>query len=347
MAKEFHIPPATVNAFQRDLLRWYRYHRRDLPWRRTRDPYKIWVSEIMLQQTRVEAVLDHYRRWIKTFPTVRALARAPFPHVLKHWEGLGYYTRARNLHRAAILLVGRGDPPGRPPVGAPSKRTSRRLIPTTAAELMKLPGIGRYTAGAIASIAFGERAPIVDGNVARVFARVFNIRQDIKSPATQKYLWHCAESLLPAAGCGDFNQALMELGALICLPTNPKCEKCPMQNVCSAPGDALPRRKKQRLTPVTHTVVFVRRAGKILLRQRPHHGQLAGMWELPPLDGAEEKLLITVRHTITNRRITLRVVTGKAKRDGTLRWVTRPEVKRLPLPAAHRKVLAIYQITNL
>jgi A/G-specific adenine glycosylase len=316
MAKQFHIVPATVNAFRRALPRWYRQHRRDLPWRRTRDPYKIWVSEIMLQQTRVEAVLDHYRRWLTSFPSLEALARSPYSRVLKHWEGLGYYTRAKNLHRAAKLATATG-------------------IPCTAEQLQKLPGIGRYTAGAIASIAFGERAPLVDGNVARVFARIFNIRANIKLLATQKYLWSIAETLLPATDCGDYNQALMELGALICLPVNPKCDQCPMRQICVAPGDALPKQNRRSLIPATQTVVFVQRAGKILLCP----SSIAGMWELPPLAGKEGKLLLTHRHTITHRRITLRVVTGKPRRDGPLRWVSRTQLGKLTLPAAHRRVL--------
>jgi A/G-specific adenine glycosylase len=326
MAKQFHIPPATVNAFRRALPRWYRTHKRALPWRATRDPYKIWVSEIMLQQTRVETVRDYYRRWLTAFPTVESLARAPYQRVLKLWEGLGYYSRAKNLHRTARLLC-------------QSKfRFSKRRSSPRKTELEKLPGIGRYTAGAIASIAFGERAAVVDGNVARVFARVFGIRANVKLPATQDRLWALAEELLPARACGDFNQALMELGALVCLPAHPRCTGCPLRRVCIAPTDELPNRgPKRRRQPVTHDVVLVGRAGKVLLRQRPATGLLAGLWELPPREGDAGRLVLTLRHTITHRRITLRVFAGGDVNRQACRWVA--EWRRLALAAAHRRAL--------
>jgi A/G-specific adenine glycosylase len=292
-------------AFHLDLMRWYRRHRRDLPWRRTRDPYRIWVSEIMLQQTRVEVVRDYYRRWLRAFPTIESLARAPYSRVLKLWEGLGYYSRARNLHRAAKLTGSR--------------------VPRTVEELRKLPGIGRYTAGAIASIAFDERAPVVDGNVARVFARVFGVED--------KH-WAIAEQLLPAENCGDFNQALMELGALVCVPANPRCDVCPLHRVCATRGDAFPVRKRRRTRRVTQDVLFVRRNGSILLRQRPRTGLLAGMWELPA--GKSSRHLLTLRHTITNRRITLRVFAGKTSEG---RWFSRRQLRRIAMPAAQRRAL--------
>jgi A/G-specific adenine glycosylase len=315
MAKQFHIAPATVNAFRRALPRWYRYHQRDLPWRLTRDPYAIWVSEIMLQQTRVETVIPYYHRWLRAFPTVESLARAPLSRVLKLWEGLGYYSRARNLHCAARQVVGK----------------------SFEQEFRNLPGIGRYTAGAIASIAFDECASLVDGNVVRVFARVFNIHANVKLPATQRRLWATAETLLPERGCGDFNQALMELGALVCLPAGPRCGECPLRRVCAAPGDALPNRgAKQRMQPETQDVVWMVRNSKVRLRQRPATGLLAGMWELPDREGGGGRLLLTMRHTIMNRRITLRIFDGEA-RDG--RWVSRRESERQAMPAAHRRAV--------
>src|SRR5271167_1024821 len=205
MGTRFHTPAVRVNngvrrAFHRDLLRWYRHHHRQLPWRATRDPYRIWVSEIMLQQTRVETVRPYYARWLRAFPTIQALARASDDRVLKLWEGLGYYSRARNLHRAAQTIVREHD-----------GKVSR-----TVEGLRELPGIGRYTAGAIASIAFDQRTPLVDGNVARVFARIFAIRANVKSPRTLQSLWNLAGDLLPDTNAGEFNQALMELGALVC-----------------------------------------------------------------------------------------------------------------------------------
>src|ERR1035438_6680659 len=217
MATRFHIRAARVNlesfreVFRRDLLHWYRRHHRQLPWRATRDPYRIWVSEIMLQQTRVETVLPYYARWLRAFPTVHALAQAKDDRVLKLWEGLGYYSRARNLHRAARIVVREYD----------------GKLPRTANGLRQLPGIGRYTAGAIASIAFGERVPLVDGNVARVFARIFAITTNVKAPRTMDKLWQLAEQLIPDRDPGDFNQALMELGALVCTPKNPRCDAWP------------------------------------------------------------------------------------------------------------------------
>lgn len=268
----------------------------------------------MLQQTRVETVIPYFERWLRAFPTVESLARAPLSRVLKLWEGLGYYSRARNLHRAAKIVSQTGF-----------------------SELQRLPGVGRYTAGAIASIAFDQRAALVDGNVARVFARVFDIRANVKLPATQRQLWALAETLLPARGCGDFNQALMELGALVCLPSNPRCESCPLRRVCTAPSDALPNRgPKQQMRCVTQDVAWVTRDGKLLLRQRPAIGLLAGMWELPPHDSDGGRLLLTVRHTITNRRITLRVFAGTA---GAGRWVSRRRLGQLAMPAAHRRAV--------
>lgn len=302
MAKRLNLPPATVNAFRQTLVRWYHRHKRPLPWRDIHDPYRTWVSEIMLQQTRVETVLDYYRRWLREFPTIRSLARAPESRVLKMWEGLGYYSRARNLHRAAKLI---------------------RQVPSNVDALLQLPGIGRYTAGAIASIAFGQRAPIVDGNVARVFARVF---------AREDRHWEIAEQLLPATGCGDFNQALMELGALVCVPVNPRCEACPLRPVCATRSDARPRRKTKTLRRVTEDVVYVTRAGKVLLRQRPATGLLAGLWELPA--GKSGQHLLTLRHAITSRQITLRVYAGKT---GAGRWVSVAQANRLTMPAAHRR----------
>ena len=309
MPRRFHNPPPAVNvktrrAFRATLLRWYRRHRRALPWRGTRDPYRVWVSEIMLQQTRVETVRDYYRRWLREFPTLAALARAPVTRVLKLWEGLGYYSRPRNLHRAARQIRGR--------------------VPETVAELQQLPGIGRYTAGAIASIAFGQRAPVVDGNVARVFTRVF--------ARTDRH-WELAEVLLPARNCGDFNQALMELGALVCLPVQPRCEKCPLRNVCRR--GQLPARRRSPLRRVTESVLFVQCQGQIWLRQRPAQGLLAGLWELPA--GRSGKLLLTLQHAITNRQITLRVLAGRPHGSG--RWFSRRQLQAIAMPAAHRRAV--------
>jgi len=206
-------------AVSTDLLRWYRAHRRDLPWRRTRDPYAIWVSEVMLQQTRVETVVPYYERFLRAFPTPAALAEADASQVLAMWSGLGYYRRARLLHQGARAVAG-------------------RPMPTSARELLTVPGIGRYTAGAIASIAHGEVAPLVDGNVARVIARLFALREDVSHGAGRERVWSLAAELLAepdaSADPGAFNQSLMELGARICVPREPRCSACPLQSYLPA-----------------------------------------------------------------------------------------------------------------
>src|SRR5258706_9327541 len=313
MATRFHSPTARVNgkprrAFHVNLRRWYRASKRDLPWRRTSDPYKIWVSEIMLQQTRVEVVRDYYARWLRAFPTIEALARASDARVLKMWEGLGYYARARNLHRAAKIVVGSVHCLSAPR-SATKTRTAGTAVPTTSAELQTLPGIGRYTACAIASIAFDERVPVVDGNVARVLARVLAIRASVKLPRTQNQLWSLAEQLMPRTKPGDFNQAMMELGALVCTPRNPQCPTCPLRHVCRARQlgltEQLPNRgKRTRPRRETVNVALVRRGGRVLLRRRDDNGLLAGMWELPTLHRRQFQVdapLFELRHTITNR----------------------------------------------
>jgi A/G-specific adenine glycosylase len=293
----------------------YAQVRRDLPWRRTRDPYAIWVSEIMLQQTRVATVIPYWERWMARFPTVSALAEAALDDVLAAWAGLGYYSRARNLHAGAQTVDARFG-------GA---------LPSRAAELREVPGIGPYTAGAIASIAFGERAPLVDGNVARVLARVFAIEHDIKSSAGGKALWAAAGALMaalpPAAAPGDLNQGLMELGATICAPTQPRCLVCPLVRDCAAARtgrqDELPvvaaRKKPSELPVLARTLVWIEDAGEgeIVLVRRTPDGLFGGLWELPPLDVAEA-IGVTVDRapvafhdqTLTHRRLRIAVVRG-------------------------------------
>ncbi|MCI0477261.1 MAG: A/G-specific adenine glycosylase, partial [Anaerolineales bacterium] len=222
-------------AFAARLLTWYAKHKRDLPWRRdAHDPYCVWISETLLQQTQVATVIPYYERFLARFPTTRALASARLDDVLKTWEGAGYYARARNLHRAAKEIVARFD----------------GKIPSTVEELQTLPGIGRYTAGAIASIAFERDAPAVDGNVTRVLCRYFKIESDPKNAQTQKKLWKLAETLLPRGHAGNFNQALMELGATVCVPRNPHCAACPLARGCQARRlnlqEKLPRKRAKR-----------------------------------------------------------------------------------------------------
>ena len=256
-----------------ELVAWYRNARRDLPWRRTRDPYAIWVSEIMLQQTRVAVVVPYWQRWMARFPTPAALAAAELDDVLSAWSGLGYYRRARNLHRGAREVVAR----------------YRGRLPDNAGELRSLPGIGRYTAGAIASMAFDRREPLVDGNVARVLARLFAVEEDVKRPAGQARIWQLAGELVPADAPGDFNQGLMELGATVCTPAAPRCSDCPLATRCAARAAGrereLPRlsaRPRDADKPIlAAAAAWVERGGRVLLAQRAPEGLFGGLWELP------------------------------------------------------------------
>ena len=262
--------PMDTRAVLRRLLAWYRASARDLPWRKTCDPYRIWLSEIMLQQTRVETVRDYYERFTRAYPRVQDLARADERSVLKQWEGLGYYRRARNLLAAAKWVV----------------REAGGQFPGSAAELRRMPGVGRYTAGAVASIAFGERTPVLDGNVKRVLARLFRIRRSIDEAAVTEQLWDRAAELVSARSPGDSNQAWMELGARICLPRNPACAACPIARFCRAhaSGDAasLPVRRPRKAVP-HHDVVAaaIRKNGRYLFGCRPTEGLLGGLWEFP------------------------------------------------------------------
>jgi A/G-specific adenine glycosylase len=286
---------------------------RDLPWRRTRDPYAIWVSEIMLQQTRVATVIPYWERWMAKFPTVSALARARLDDVLASWAGLGYYSRARNLHTGARAVVA----------------SFGGALPASAAALRWVPGIGPYTAGAIASIAFGERAPLVDGNVSRVLARVFAIEHDIKSTAGSKALWTAAGAVMQAlpegAAPGALNQGLMELGATICAVTQPRCSVCPLVADCAAARTGrqgelpvvAPRKKASQLPILASTVVWIERAGELVLVRRTPDGLFGGLWELPPLAlakamGVTIDPVIVAHHdqTLTHRRLRIAVVQG-------------------------------------
>ncbi len=260
------------------LLNWYELHARLLPWRTEPTPYRVWISEIMLQQTRIEAVIPHYHAFLKRMPNLRALAEIDEEELLKTWEGLGYYSRARNLQKAAktVLESGRED------------------LPSTYTQLIKLPGIGEYTAGAIASISFGEAVPAVDGNVMRVLARLTGCDTDVLTPAGKKQFTAIANDLLPKSAPAQFNQAVMELGETVCLPnTTPKCEKCPFSEVCVARRDGLtdrlPVRQKLKSRKIQPKTVFVLRTEseptRILLHKREKRGLLAGLYEFPNADG--------------------------------------------------------------
>lgn len=252
------------------LLAWYAKNKRILPWRDHPDSYAVWVSEIMLQQTRVETVIPYFERWMRLFPTVQALADASEQEALNAWEGLGYYSRARSLHKAAQVIV--SDHGGE--------------LPRSVAELLTLPGVGRYTAGAIASIAFRADEPALDGNLKRVYARLFDAVEPVDSPRGEKLLWEVARQNLPKGRAGDFNQALMDLGSAICLPKNPRCLLCPVMDLCKArendTQEQRPVRKPKKSVPHhIHAAGVIVRRGKVLLAQRPSKGLLGGMWEFP------------------------------------------------------------------
>jgi len=262
--------PHEARWFRRRLLAWFVAHARPLPWRKNRDPYAVWVSEVMLQQTQAATVVPYFERFLKTFPSVRALAAASESSVLKLWEGLGYYRRARLLHRAAQVVVAR----------------HAGLLPRDAAALRRLPGFGRYTAHAVLSQAFGARLPIVEANSARLLTRLAACTAPLRSTDVERWLWQAAEKLVPPRAAGDFNQAMMELGALVCKPRQPLCERCPLAERCAARADGLqdtlplaPRRPANQL--VHEAALVVRRRDKMLLVQRPPQGRWANLWEFP------------------------------------------------------------------
>jgi A/G-specific adenine glycosylase len=314
------------------LLDWYARHKRDLPWRQNHDAYRVWVSEIMLQQTRVAAVLEHYRIFLEAFPTVAALADAPVERVLALWSGLGYYRRARMLHAAAKFVV----------------QEFGGKIPRDVEGLRKLPGVGRYTAAAIASIAHGEAAAVVDGNVERVLSRMDGQPRDDGSA------WHRAQELLDPRHPGDWNQAMMELGATICTPKNPQCLVCPVRRWCLAPGEGTrePHAVRKR---VRMARAFVQHGQRVYLVQRDSGAvKMAAMWELPeladrmagerhsPERGGRE--LCVVRHSITDTDYEVRVLQLplKALREGEKnagRWIARDVLWTLPLTGLTRKIL--------
>jgi A/G-specific adenine glycosylase len=348
----------TRDAIATSLLAWFDAHQREMPWRNTRDPYAIWVSEIMLQQTQVATVIPYYLRFLKAFPTPASLAKAPEQRVLKLWEGLGYYSRARNLQKAAKVIV--AEHGGR--------------LPKTPEGLRHLPGIGRYTAGAIASIAFGLDEPVLDGNVMRVLSRLFEIHDVLQETDTQKRLWSLAEKLLPSGRAGDFNQAMMELGAMICTPRNPACENCPLAAPCRARKAGcqaeLPIKKKSKAVPhYTIVAAVIHNArGEILIDQRPAKGMLAGLWEFPggnvesgeTLEDAlvrevkEEvgltvevgELLDVTEHAYSHFRITMhtfacRRVAGRTRaiECDAVRWVRAKDLADYPFPKANHAML--------
>ena len=343
-------------GLQRRLVRWFRTHQRPLPWRRRpADPYQVLVSEAMLQQTQVATVIDYFHRFIQRFPTLQSLAEADEQAVLAQWQGLGYYRRARHLHAAARAIL----------------QDHAGIVPREAEALLALPGVGRYTAGAIASIAYDVPAPILDGNVARVLARWFAIDASIDAAATRRRLWDLAARLVPAAKPGDFNEALMELGATVCTPRQPTCEACPVKELCEANRqgvtDRLPVRDARRKpTAVTHAVLVVVRRGSLLLQQRGSDGLWAGMCQCPTREGVDGQTadwaawissqtglrigevsdMGSFEHQTTHRTIRFHVqtapCTGGRLKQGCGQWRRANRLDDLPLANAQRRVIELW-----
>ena len=348
------------------LQRWYARHGRELPWRGDRDPYRVWLREIMLQQTTVAAVVPYFERFLAAFPTVEALAAADEMAVLRLWEGLGYYSRARNLHRAARQIVSDG-------VGR---------LPATAAEWEQLPGIGRYTAGAIASFAFDQPAAIVEANTLRLHARLTGFDGDPRSKPGQTQLWASAQEFVnastPQFGPGAVNQALMDLGATVCTPQSPRCPACPLQAWCVAFAesrqDEIPRpASRPEMTAVTDATVAIHHRGKFLLRQRSAEERWAGLWDFPRCEVADASIeafvtdfirtqtgiaitlgeeIATLKHSVTRYRITLRcfvatMAGGKLNCKTTLRWVAPADFDQYPLSVTGRKFAQRLSVPNL
>ena len=345
-----------MNRLSSKLLAWYHANKRTLPWRGRTSAYAVWVSEIMLQQTRVETVIPYFEKWMRLFPDIQALAQASEHDVLNAWEGLGYYSRARNLHRAAKLVVDQYD----------------GNIPRDLTELRKLPGIGRYTLGAIASIAFGMDVSALDGNIKRVYARIFDIEEPVDSTTGEKLLWELADKYLPKGHAGDYNQALMDLGATICVPKNPRCLICPVMKLCQArqngTQDERPVMKPKKEVPhyVNAAGVVIERK-RVLLAQRPSQGLLASMWEFPngrvngdPAKGLSKALkteynlslrvkrgqdsLGIVQHGYSHFSVTVHVFPCEliSRPKGTnLKWVALKEMENYPMGRIDRQIANI------
>lgn len=318
MAPAGKLLPLNPRSVRIALLRWYDRNRRDLPWRETTDPYRIWVSEIMLQQTRVGAVMEHYRAFLERFPTVNALAAVELPQVLAAWSGLGYYRRARSMHAAAQQIV----------------QSHAGQLPDTVEGLRALPGIGRYTSAAIASIAFGVPEAVVDGNVERVLCRLAAVDAAGKNSA-----WVAAQTLLSPSRPGDWNQAMMELGATICLPGVPRCDQCPVRRWCLRPAANTRRPEPERQRRAVIYSLATQRGSVYLIRRSHRESRMPGMWELPKSSPSDAPVLTRVKHSITNTDFDVAVVAHKPGRHRRGRWFKLSELETIPLTGLARKIL--------
>lgn len=347
------------------LLEWYHQNKRAMPWRNTTDPYKIWVSEIMLQQTRVDTVIPYYNRFLESFPTVTDLAAADQQDVLKLWEGLGYYSRGRNLHQAAKTVVEKFD----------------GNIPSDPKKITSLKGIGPYTSAAILSIAFNKKFAVVDGNVLRVLTRFFGIENDIRSSKTKNEIQKIADSIIPESTPADFNQAIMELGATICKPRRPLCDQCPLSTECAAYNSAqtekIPYKSPAKKIPHHHIGVglIVNSKNELLIALRPNEAMLGGLWEFPGGKKEDDESIKTtvkrelreelgvdvavydefhqLKHAYSHFKITLHAYwceitsgTPKPKSSKELKWVTLGEIDRFPFPKANKSLIERLQKRN-
>ena len=340
-----------IREFQARLLVWYNRHQRALPWRRYPSPYRVWISEIMLQQTQVKTVLPYYENFLSRFPDVNSLAAAPEEEVLAQWAGLGYYSRARNLHRTANQIV----------------REFNGRFPSTMEEIRRLPGIGRYTAGAILSIAFNHAQPVVDGNVRRIITRLHGIA----SQAPDSFFWKQAAAWVDAVRPSDFNQAVMELGALVCTPSVPRCATCPVSSLCAAFSQGvqnrIPARRPNRATEeVALVILVIRRGDAVLLSRKPPTSFIPGPWGLPArllqpgespetavrtlsrslnLKKSSLRKVFTVRHCITHRRIAAQIFEAQSptavivREKEALRWIESAHIDRYLTSSLYRKAL--------
>ncbi|MFS0636421.1 A/G-specific adenine glycosylase [Mesobacillus foraminis] len=352
-----------IPSFREDLIGWFEKEQRDLPWRKDRDPYKIWVSEVMLQQTRVDTVIPYFNRFLEQFPSLDALAEADEEKVLKAWEGLGYYSRVRNL-QSAVKEV---------------QEKYNGIVPDSPKEISALKGVGPYTAGAILSIAYAKPEPAVDGNVMRVLSRILLIWDDIAKPASRRIFEEAVRELISHENPSYFNQAMMELGALICTPTSPSCLLCPVRDHCQAFNegvqDELPvKTKKKKQRPVELTAAVLRNhEGKLLIRKRPDTGLLANLWEFPTtevnLEFRSEKeqfadyfkdqyetgitlgeMLGRIEHVFSHLIWNLHVFTGtiqgQIKEASDLRLVSLDEIDEFAFPVSHQRILRLYRETG-